>query len=101
MMGEHMKKHIGRMMILSVLIMVCIWQTITLWLGDMSGHNFFGADTVNHESSYIYPKEVWSNISGSIYKIEGSNDEADMRYRLLYELFGELKKKKYRGRPFT
>lgn len=91
-----MKKHIGRLIILGVLIMVCIWQTITLWLGNMSGHNFFGTDAVNHEISYIYPKEIWSNISGSVYKIEGSNDEADMRYKLLYELFGELKKENIR-----
>lgn len=92
MMEEHMKKHISRIMILGVLIIVCIWQTITLWLGEMSGHNFFGGDAVNYEISYLYPKEIWSNISGSIYKIEGSNDEAEMRYRLLYELFGELRK---------
>lgn len=87
-----MKKHISRMMILGVLIIVCIWQTITLWLGDMSGHNFFGGDATSYEISYLYPKEIWSNISGSIYKIEGTNDEAEMRYKLLYELFGELRK---------
>lgn len=87
-----MKKHISRMMILGVLIIVCIWQTITLWLGDMSGHNFFGGDATSYEISYLYPKEIWSNINGSIYKIEGTNDEAEMRYKLLYELFGELRK---------
>lgn len=92
MMGEHMKKHIGRILILSVLIMGCIWQTITLWLGDMSGHNFFGGDVASYETSYLYPKEIWSNINGSIYKIEGNNDEEAMRYKLLYELFEELKK---------
>ena len=80
------------MMILSVLIIVCIWQTITLWLGDMSGHNFFGSRVVNYEINYLYPKEIWSNISGSIYKIEGNNDEAEMRYRLLSELFKGLTK---------
>ena len=80
------------MMILSVLIIVCIWQTITLWLGDMSGHNFFGSHAVNYEINYLYPKEIWSNISGSIYKIEGNNDEAEMRYRLLSELFKGLTK---------
>ena len=87
-----MKKHINQIMILGVLIIVCIWQTITLWLGDMSGHNFFGRDAISYEISYLYPKEIWSNISGSIYKIEGNNDEAEMRYKLLYELFGELRK---------
>lgn len=92
MMGGHMKKHIGRILILGVLIMGCIWQTITLWLGDMSGHNFFAKDTASYEISYLYPKEIWSNINGSIYKIEGNNDEDAMRYKLLYELFGELKK---------
>lgn len=87
-----MKKHIGRILILGVLIMGCIWQTITLWLGDMSGHNFFGKDVTSHAISCLYPKEIWSNIKGSIYKIEGNNDEDAMRYKLLYELFGELKK---------
>ena len=87
-----MKKHMIRLMILSVLIIVCIGQTITLWLGDMSGHHFFAEKSTSYETSTLYPKEIWSNINGSIYKIEGANDEADMRYKLLSELVGQLRK---------
>lgn len=75
-----------------MLIIVSIGQTITLWLGDMSGHHFFVEASTSYETSTLYPKEIWSNINGSIYKIEGTNDETEMRYRLLSELLGQLRK---------
>lgn len=72
--------------------MTCIWQTITLWLGDMSGHNFFASNTVSYESSVLYPKAIWASVNRNIYQIDGSNDIHSMKFRLLYELFNELRK---------
>ncbi|MBQ1275473.1 MAG: hypothetical protein IIY08_08845 [Cellulosilyticum sp.] len=83
-----MQKNIIRLMILSVLIILCIWQTITLWLGDMSGHNFFASSISSDESSYIHPKQIWNNINGSIYKIISHSEKED----LLNELVTELRK---------
>lgn len=88
-----MKDNIVRAASLGVLIMLCIWQTITLWLGDMSGHNFFGNITSAYETEVLlYPKQTWANINRTIYKVEGNNDDHDIHYRLLYELFNELKR---------
>ena len=90
-----MKRHMIRLMILGVLIIACIGQTITLWLGDMSSHHFFGEKSTSYEVGTLYPKQIWSNINGSIYRIEGSNDEAEMRYKLLYELLAQLRKEHF------
>ena len=86
--GEHMKKNITRLMILGVLIVLCIWQTITLWLGDMSGHNFFADDTSSYEISYVRPKQIWGNVGGSIYKMAGYSEKEN----LLSELVTEIRK---------
>ena len=83
-----MKKNITRLMILGVLIVLCIWQTITLWLGDMSGHNFFADDTSSYEISYVRPKQIWSNVGGSIYKMVGYGEKEN----LLSELVAEIRK---------
>lgn len=81
-----MKKNIVRLMILGVLILLCIWQTVTLWLGDMSGHNFFVDNVTNYEASYVHPKQIWTNINGNIYKIESSSEKEDMLGELVLEL---------------
>lgn len=83
-----MRQNLVRLMMLSILILLCIWQTITLWLGNMSGHNFFADSVANYEMSYVNPKQMWSNVSGNIYKLE-SNSEKE---KLLNELVTELRK---------
>lgn len=85
--GEDMKKNIVRVMVLGVLIMLCIWQTTTLWLGDMSGHNFFSSNVNAYEISYTHPKETWININGSnIYKLENTSEKEEMFGELVLEL---------------
>lgn len=75
-------------MVLGILIMLCIWQTVTLWLGDMSGLNFFEENVNTYEECYVRPKQIWTNINGSIYKIESSTEKEQM----LRELVAELRK---------
>ena len=69
------------MVILGALIILCIGQTIQLWLGDMSGHTFF---TDTSQNIGTQPKDIWVNYSGLAYKIEGNNNES--RKDLLMEL---------------
>ena len=76
-----MKKNFIRLAILGALIILCIGQTIQLWLGDMSGHTFF---TNTSQNIMTQPKNIWVNYSGLAYKIEGNNN--DSREDLLMEL---------------
>ena len=93
-----MKQNIVRLMILGVLIMLCIWQTAMLWLGDMSGHNFFASSVASYEINYVHPKQVWCNIQGNIknsirdggnsgiYRVQNEKEE------LLKEFIKEIRK---------
>lgn len=81
-----MKQNIVRLMILGVLILLCIWQTITLWLGNMSGHNFFADSIANYEISYVHPKQVWSNIGGNCYKLESNSEKESLLNELATQL---------------
>lgn len=82
-----------RVGILGALILLCIGQTITLWLGSMSSHHFFaGTEEESYAQYYVFPKEMWANISGYAYKIEGANREESTRDRLIAELSNELKR---------
>ena len=85
-----MKSNFIRLGILGILIILCIWQTILLWLGDASSHNF-----LNNTASDIVtqPKEIWVNKNGLAYKIDGDNDGG--RLDLLVELSNTIKKGKY------
>lgn len=87
-----MRKNIVRVLILGILIMACIGQTVKLWLGDMSGHNFFEGDYISYEESILYPKEIWSNVNKKIYKMDENNDENSMSFKILYELYNEIRK---------
>lgn len=88
-----MKKNIVRLLVLSALILLCIWQTNTLWLGDMSSHNFFESATHStYEQYYVYPKQIWAVSSGFAYNIGGASKEEGKRYRLITELVNELKR---------
>lgn len=87
-----MRKNIVRMFMLGILIMACIGQTVKLWLGDMSSHNFFGSDYISYEESILYPKEIWSNVNKKIYKMDENNDENSMSFKILYELYSEIGK---------
>jgi len=83
-----MNQNIARLMVLSILVVLCIWQTVTLWLGDMSGHNFLSTSTVSYKSSYVQAKQTWSNIGGNIYKIISDGEQEE----LLSEIVAALKK---------
>lgn len=85
-----MKSHIIRLSILGTLIILCIWQTTLLWLGDTSSHNFLG-NTISEVVTQ--PKEIWVNNNGLAYKIDGDNDES--RLGLITELSNEIKKGDY------
>lgn len=82
-----MKQNIARLVILGVLIGLCLGQTIRLWLGDVSGHNFFAPQVINDEASHTEPKQIWCNISSKVYKIISSSEKED----LLEELMGGLR----------
>lgn len=82
-----MKQNIARLVILGVLIGLCLGQTIRLWLGDVSGHNFFAPQVINDEMNHTEPKQIWCNISSKIYKITSSSEKED----LLEELMGGLR----------
>ena len=70
-----MKQNIARLVILGILIGLCLGQTIRLWLGDVSGHNFFGTYVVSDEINYTEPKQIWCNVSSKIYKIISSSEK--------------------------
>lgn len=86
-----MRNNFIRLGILGTLIILCIWQTTILWLGDTSSHNFLG-DTSG--DVVTQPKEIWVNKSGLAYKIDGDNDQG--RLGLLIELVSEMKKGQYK-----
>ena len=95
-----MRSNSIRLMILGALIVLCVWQTGVLWLGDMSGHIFFTDSMTSYVSSYVHPKQVWCNIQGNIksginnssnagiYKLESEKED------LVNELIKELRKSK-------
>ncbi len=78
------------MVILGALIILCIGQTIQLWLGDMSGHTFF---TDTSQNIGTQPRNIWVNYSGLAYKIGGNNNES--REGLLMELAYIIKASSY------
>ena len=82
-----MRNNIIRLGILGTLILLCIWQTTLLWLGNMPSHNF-----LSHASyeGVTQPKEIWVNKSGLAYKIEGDNQ--DDRLSLITEVTYEIKR---------
>lgn len=44
----------------------------------MSGHNFFASSIVSDEVSYTWPKQIWSNINGKVYKILSNSEKEDL-----------------------
>lgn len=78
-----MKQNIARLVILGVLIGLCLGQTIRLWLGDVSGHNFFAPEVINDEMNYTEPKQIWCNVSSKIYKIISSSEKEDLIQELM------------------
>ena len=44
----------------------------------MSGHNFFAGSVVSDELSYTWPKQIWSNINGKVYKILSNSEKEDL-----------------------
>ena len=88
-----MKQNIARLMVLGALILLCIGQTIMLWLGDISSHNFFetmGQGT--YEQYYVYPKQLWA-FHKYAYNIGDTNGkESSRRTKLVMELTDELKR---------
>ena len=83
-----MKQNIIRVMILAILIGLCIWQSITLWLGgSIPSHHFFAENTISSENSYVRPKQIWSNINGNIYRMNSNS----IREKVLKELIMTLR----------
>ena len=78
-----MKQNIARLVILGALIGLCLGQTIRLWLGDVSGHNFFAPEVISDELSYTEPKQIWCNVSSKIYKIISSSEKEDLIQELM------------------
>lgn len=85
-----MNKQFIKLSILGTLIILCIWQTTLLWLGDAPSHHFLN----EHASELVVqPKEIWVSNNGLAYKIDGDNDGS--RLGLIAELMNEIKKGQY------
>ena len=85
-----MKQNFIRLGILMILIILCIGQTVQLWLGDMSGHTFF-VDT--SQNILTQPKNIWMNYNGLAYRVDGSSNEN--REGMLMELMHIIKMNEY------
>ncbi|WP_069999244.1 hypothetical protein [Cellulosilyticum sp. I15G10I2] len=81
-----MRKSIIKIAVLAMLIVLCIGQMVTLWLGDMSGHNFLGKNATLHNMILVQPKTMWVSTGKLAYKIEESKRE----YNVLIEEFTNL-----------
>lgn len=84
-----MIKNIVKAIILGLLIVLCIWQTGILWLGNVSSHNFLHAS--EKRGYYAQPRGIWVN-AGSNYTLALPVKETKREYqRLMEELAVTLK----------
>ncbi len=77
MCGEEMNKERGKGLVLMILIVISIWQTSKLWLGNMSGPSFF-ARSDQSQLMQIEPKSIWINPGAPvtfIYRLGEENRE--------------------------
>lgn len=81
-----MRKSIIKIIMLAMLSVLCVWQMVTLWLGDMSGHNFLGKNPGIYNRILVQPKTMWMNTGKLAYKIEENKRE----YSILIEEFTSL-----------
>ncbi len=70
-----MRNFVVKITVLAMLIVLCLWQIITLWFGDMSSHNFLVKRDSTHGRVLAAPKAIWVNIGKLAYKIDGSRNE--------------------------
>ncbi len=84
-----MRSNLIRLGILGLLIMLCIWQTTQLWLGNVASHNFFVSVNTS-DAGATQPKQIWVNNNGLAYKVNGDNQGNGQT--LLSELSGVIKK---------
>jgi hypothetical protein len=83
-----MRQNIIRIAMLLVLVVLCMWQIVILWLGDMSGHNFLEKTDAAHNIILVQPKSMWVNVGKLAYKI----DETKREYGALIDELGGLVK---------
>ena len=74
-MGDTMKKYIVKIAVLGMLVILCIWQIVTLWLGEMPSHSFFVGLEEEKYTACVQPKAIWVNVGKLAYKIEEVNTE--------------------------
>lgn len=70
-----MRKNILKLIVLAGLIVLCIWQTTILWLGNMSSHNFLMEKSYIHNAIVTRPKAIWLNIGKLAYNIDENRGE--------------------------
>lgn len=56
-----MRQNVIRLILVASLIVLCIWQTTILWLGDMSSHNFLAINQKTH-NTILAPKTIWVHM---------------------------------------
>ncbi|MDF2614101.1 MAG: hypothetical protein K0S71_1887 [Clostridia bacterium] len=80
-----MRRNIVKITMLVMLVALCMWQIVILWLGDMSSHNFLGKRGAGNHVILVQPKAIWVNVGKLVYKIDGSRNEYSM---LINEISG-------------
>lgn len=88
-----MRQNIIRITMLLVLVVLCMWQIVILWLGDMSGHNFLEKTDAAQHIIVVQPKSMWINVGKLAYKI----DETKREYSALVNELGLLIKEGAKG----
>lgn len=92
-----MRKNIIKIVLLGVLIILCLWQTSILWLGNMSSHNFLGQKQTGYNITVVQPKAIWLNIGDFAYNINEKNDE--YIEALIIELMSRLRAQELKVDP--
>lgn len=64
-----MNKNILKIFVLGILLILCVTQTMRLWLGDMSSHNFLLTKSNTQNEVIVVPKMVWMNTGKFAYNI--------------------------------
>lgn len=88
-----MRKVIVKISVLLILIILCIGQTMVLWLGNLPSHNFFAQeDTYN--TLALEPKAIWINLGNNKLTYSIDNFGSEYNENLITELCSTLGEKK-------
>ncbi len=81
-----------KLIVLGILIVGCIWQTMILWLGDLSSHNFLQQTQTMHHI-IVQPRAIWVNVGNLAYNIQENIQGIKSEYeiRLMDELIEQIK----------